>query len=188
VLLPPLKLSGCPSRISVVLALSVAILASIGASTFSRRGDWRSKGILAAFAIVMAIDLWPTPFTVTPVVRPAWAMALRDLPLKGAVISRAYDDPGAELYCQTLYERPMAFGYISRIPTSAYQNDVRVLQCARNGDMTALRRDLGFVYVVLRRNMAVPGLPIAYSDDRVVIQELAVRPATESTSASAKFH
>jgi hypothetical protein len=171
-LLPPLKLSGCPSRITVMFALSVSILASVGIGAIWSRRRWTSAAMIAAFAMAMAIDLWPIPFASTPVLYPNWTTALRQLPLKGAVISRAYDNPGAELYCQTLYDRPMAFGYISRVPASVNENDAIILACAENGSFAALRDKMGFVYLILGRNARLPNLPIVYSDDTVVIQEL----------------
>jgi len=172
-LLPPLKLGGCPSRISVLLALAVSVLASVGVAAICNRHHWTSAVVICAFVIWMVIDLWPIPFAYTPVIYPPWTTALRNLPLKGAVMSRAYNNnPCAELYCQTLYDRPMAFGYISRVPTSVTQNDDLILGCAQNGAFAALRHDFGFVYLVLRKDMRLPNLPIVYSDDTVVIEEL----------------
>jgi hypothetical protein len=176
-LLPPLRLSGCPGRISILLALAVSILASLGVAALWRRGRWAKVFIVPLLALILTIDLWPVPSKWTPVIYPAWALALRDLPLRGAVISNVYANPMVELYCQTLYDRPMAFGYISRVPQSVEDADAKIMACARAGDFTALRREFHFVYLILPTGAPLPKLPIVYADGTVVIQELPAKPA-----------
>lgn len=170
-LIPPLKLSGVPSRITVIAALALSILMSMGIASLWQRRDRISRWGLVAFAILMATDLAPVHLPTTPAFYPAWTAALRDLPLKGAVISQV-DDRCLELYYQTLYNRPMAFGYISRAPASVLLRNRHIVALARAGNFAALRHDFGFVYVVLRLRDAERGLQIVYSDARVVIQQL----------------
>jgi hypothetical protein len=169
--LPLLKLSGVPSRMTVMLALALSVLLALGVSTVLRSRAKYSTLLMALFAIVMAIDLAPIHLPSTPVYYPAWTAALRDLPLKGAVISQV-DDRCLELYYQTLYDRPMAFGYISRVPASVELRDQWIIELARERNFAALRRDMGFVYLVLPRKTPMPGLPIVYRDADVNIQEL----------------
>jgi hypothetical protein len=175
-LLPPIKLSGCPSRFSVMLALSLSILLTMGVASLSRRRGRAAKLILVVFAVGLMIDLSPGQLPSTPFSSPVWTTALRNLPLRGSVISLV-GDPCLELYYQTLFERPMAFGYISRTPTSVELNDRRIVSLARAGGFAALRRDLGFVYVVLPRSKSLPALHTVYADNAVVIQELPAQVA-----------
>jgi hypothetical protein len=169
-LVPTLKLSGCPSRMMVICALGTSVLMSLGITSLWQIPGRKHKTLIAIFALIMAIDLSPIKLPTTPVVYPAWTAALRDLPLKGAVISQV-DADGPELYYQTLYNRPMAFGYISRKPQSVVLLDRWIVAMARSRDFVSLRRDLGFVYLVLPHTQKMPGLPVVYSDGEVNIQE-----------------
>jgi hypothetical protein len=154
-----------------MFALALSILLSLGIASLWRRQDRRSTIIITIFAIIMAIDLWPIQLPTTPVFHPAWTTVLRNLPLKGPIISQV-DDRCLQLYYQTLHERPMAFGYISRSPASVDRNDRQIVALARAGNFAALRHDLGFVYVVVPRSREFPELHTVYSDDTVAIQEL----------------
>jgi hypothetical protein len=176
-LIPPLRLSGCPGRMMIMGALALSILMSLGIASFWQSGRIY-KGLVAIFAVIMAIDLSPIKLPTTPVIYPAWTAVLRDLPLKGAVISQV-DADGLQLYYQTLYDRPMAFGYISRKPQSVILFDRWIIQTARSGNFASLRRDMGFVYVVFPHGVKVPSLPIVYSDDAVNIQQLPDSGATK---------
>jgi hypothetical protein len=172
---PPLKLSGCPARMTVMLALALSMLLSLGVSSIWQRRNRSAWIIPSLFAAAMAIDLSPIRLPNTPAFYPAWTAVLRNLPLKGAVISQV-DDRCLELYYQTLYDRPMAFGYISRVPASVLRRDRRIALLGRIHDFSALRA-LGFVYLVLPRTTPEAGLPIVYSGDQVVIQQLPDPPA-----------
>ena len=169
-LLPSLQLSGCPGRISIMFALAISMLLSLGIAQICRQRDRISRAFLPVFAILVAVDLCPRGLPTNQPDCPRWTTVLRDLPRHGAVISNV-GDLGQELFQQTLYDRPMAFGYVSRLPKSVDTEDRQIAALARAHDFAALSR-MGFAYLVLPPDRKLPDLPLVYSDDEVNIQEL----------------
>jgi hypothetical protein len=170
VLLPSLRLSGCPGRIAVMYALASSILMAYGIAAVGRSGGWRARVVLPLFAILMVGDLWPGQLPTTIPQYPAWTRALHDLPRPGAVICPVGEHCWP-LWYQTLYDRPNLFGYVSRFPNSVNQRDAAVVALARGHRYADLQR-MGFAYVVLAKERSLPGLPIVYSDAEVNIQEI----------------
>ena len=71
----------------------------------------------------------------------------------GAVIDLASNGPQA-LYYQTVHEKPLAFGYISRTPTSVDQADLALARLIVDGAWDDAVRTNGFRYVVRRDRAA----------------------------------
>jgi hypothetical protein len=170
-LVPMLQLGGCPGRITVMAALAVSMLMSLGVASIWRSHAGLSRTvILIAFAMLMGIDLWPSQLPTTPAIVPAWTTVLRNLPERGAVISNV-GDANMQLYSQTLFDRPMALGYISRVPASVDADDRHTIAIAQAHDYSGLRQ-MGFAYVLLPHERRLPGLTVVYADDEVNIQQL----------------
>jgi hypothetical protein len=169
-LLPPLKLSGCPDRISIMFALAMSMLMSLGIREILQRHQRAAAAVVCVFAIIMAIDLSPTGLATIRVPPAHWATVLRDLPEPGSVIAKV-DGPGSALYYQTLFDRPMAYGYISRVPQRVDASDRQIAALVQAGDFAALRK-MGFVYLVLPADGRVDGLPKVYADDQVNILQI----------------
>jgi hypothetical protein len=170
-LIPPLQLSGCPVRISVMFALAASMLAAMGAAWLLRQpGRW-PIALLIVCAVSMPIELWPSPLPVTPNSVPPWTVALRRLPIPGAVISTE-GEFGVALYYQTLFDRPMAYGYISRVPMSVDAEDRRIAALGRSGDFAALRA-MGFAYAITPAGRRLATLPLVHSDRDVNIWQIA---------------
>ena len=60
------------------------------------------------------------------------------------------------LYFQTIHEKPLAFGYISRVPASVARVDYQMNELAEGGEWGRLREEFGIRYLV-----AEPALPVA---------------------------
>jgi hypothetical protein len=121
-LIPTLKLSGDPDRLIVMTFLAAAVLSSLVLSklNLSKR---KGKMLLAIFAVVLFLELWPGPYAANPAVEPAYAFALEKLPGKSGVLDNAAVSQSAQLYHQIAFLKPMILGYISRTPLSVQTKD-----------------------------------------------------------------
>lgn len=165
---PPWRLAGVPVRMMVMVQLAVAVLAAAGWHAASTSASRRIRiGALAALAVI-AVEYAPYPMPVTAANVPAYVRALADMPA-GAVIDLASNGPQA-LYYQTVHHKPMAFGYISRTPTSVDLADLALTQLIIGGEWEEAARQNGFRYVVKRDRAAevmmrgLDGAPLAPID------------------------
>jgi hypothetical protein len=77
---------------------------------------------------------------------PEWVAKLESLP-DGAVLDLASNAPLA-LYYQTAHHKPIAFGYISRTPTSVDEQDQRLAALIKTGNWDMVSKEYAFAYVV----------------------------------------
>jgi hypothetical protein len=111
---PPMRLTGVPVRMASVVLLCTALLASRGLAGFLR--GLRTRAALLLFFVLCAMDFWPSPLPLTQPDVPDYYAALARLPA-GAV--HGPDLEGADvMYQQTLFQKPMSLGCISRRPQS----------------------------------------------------------------------
>jgi hypothetical protein len=165
---------------TVMVALALSVLAACGLSAIMRLPRAPAIAVGVLFVLGMIVELWPTQqatYAANDV--PPWVAVLRNLPERGAVVVAGPQSDGQLLYFQTIYNRPMAFGYISRVPTSVQSEDVRLLQVLRSGDWTRARSEFGFSYLAVTKAQRVPGLKLVYSDENFVIQELTTQAVIE---------
>ncbi len=165
---PPWRLSGVPVRMMVMVQLAVAVLAAAGWASARVSASTRVRtGVLAAL-VVIAIEYLPYPLPVTQAALPSYVQALAALP-DGAVIDLASNGPQA-LYYQTVHQKPMAFGYVSRTPTSVDQADLALSRLILTGAWDEAVRAGGFRYVIKRDRAAevmmrgLDGAPLAPID------------------------
>lgn len=144
---PPWRLAGVPLRMMVIVQLAVAVLAAAGWQ--ARFASRRSIGLAALVLALITIEYLPYPQPVTRPAVPAYVEQLKSLPA-GAVIDLASNGPQA-LYYQTVHEKPMAFGYISRTPTSVDVADQALAHLITTGAWEEAARTNGFRYVVWRQ-------------------------------------
>ena len=80
------------------------------------------------------------------------------------------------LYYQTIHEKPMAFGYVARIPKSVQDKEKTVKQLLRDKDFGRLHADWGFRYLVAGSDQeltsAYSSLKLIYGDHEACIYEL----------------
>ena len=78
------------------------------------------------------------------------------------------------LFYQTIHQKPMAFGYISRPTRSVEAKSTELRRTFETGDYEKLYREYGFRYLILPRDMnlvAALGSPI-YQDTDAQIYDL----------------
>lgn len=167
-LFPPWRLAGVPVRMMVMVQLAVAVLAAAGWHAARTSPHRRVRAASLVALLVIAVEYLPYPLPVTSTAVPSYVRALADLP-DGAVIDLASNGPQA-LYYQTVHHKPIAFGYISRTPTSVDQADLALSALILAGAWDEAARSGGFRYVIKRDRVAevmmrgLDGAPLAPID------------------------
>jgi hypothetical protein len=149
---PPWRLAGVPLRMMVMVQLATAVLAAAGWQALLTSPHRLRRVMASALLAAIAIEYLPFPQAVTTTEVPSYVTALKTLPA-GAVIDLASNGPQA-LYYQTVHEKPIAFGYISRTPTSVDQADMALAKLVLDGSWEQAARANGFHYVVKRDRAA----------------------------------
>lgn len=178
-LFPLLRIARSVSRFSVVVMLSLGVLAALGSAWLLRRVDVRgecprSKGLLLLVTLaligVIGVEYLAVPYPVSfpethpfhyQLAREPGEFAILDIPMDG------WDRP-ANLLFQTVHGKPLISGYTSRPNPLAPVWRVPVLQTFRylapdinSGDVVALAEtvlaDLNVRYVVVHKHDLPPG-------------------------------
>ena len=143
---PPWRLSGVPLRMMIMVQLMVAIMAAGGIRAILGSTSRKKHGVIIAVIIILIIDFLPTPMLVTAPKFPKYVDTLKNLP-EGAVLDIA--SPAAvSLYYQTIHQKKMAFGYISRVPSSVDRADQILAKMILDGKWEQLAREYHFRYIV----------------------------------------
>lgn len=171
---PPLKLSGVPVRMMVMVTLSAAVISAIVLSRikFSSRNG---KIIFAVFASILFIEMWPGNLPMTPAKVPDYVYALKSLPSSGGgVFDNGAETASHALYNQTVHEKPMALGYISRTPQSVEEKDwllVAALLESRYSEICSVYRIR--YYATSNDNLLnTNDYPVVYQDEQTTIYDL----------------
>jgi len=178
---PLLRLSGCPVRMMSMVSLSAGVLFAYGLTMLGRgagRGRWV---VIALLLAVLCVEYLPDPFPRTSSAVPPHVEVLRDLPDAGAVVdleARA----GWSLYYQTVHQKPLAFGYISRAPSSVETKRRRILHRAERGQYDVICREPGVAYLVVAAGIECPSLRLVHRDARANIY--ACRDSASDTAAA----
>jgi len=90
----------------------------------------------------------PAPLPATRVDVPGYITALAGLPNDGGVVDLVTKNPTYALYYQTIHGKPVAFGYISRVPTSVTNEDYTLTQAIKKQDYGELWDTYHIRYIV----------------------------------------
>ncbi|MCC7362420.1 MAG: hypothetical protein IT317_23270 [Anaerolineales bacterium] len=114
--LPFFAWSRAPGRLSVLVALALAVLAALGYAALAPR--WKRRpvaGLLAVLIVFEALVVWPFPLT--PAARPGPVLALAAAPDARPALTLPRPDNDANLralYWQTLHQHPLLGGRVYR--------------------------------------------------------------------------
>jgi hypothetical protein len=143
---PPLRLSGVPIRMMIMVQLVAAIMVAGGfLALMKMRSPWK-YGICAAFLAAAAFEYLPTPIPLTKPSHPDYVEALKNLP-DGPVLDLA-SLPAWALYYQTIHGKKMGFGFMARYPASVERSSRRLSELIRSGKWEQAVRDYRFSYIV----------------------------------------
>ena len=176
-LIPGMALGGMPVRMVVMAILAASVLAAIGFADLLHRarGSRTYMAVVAIVLVVLLFEYLPGPLPARENPLPDFVRELKKLP-DGAI----YDLRSSKfhaLYYQTVHERPMAFGYISRISASVDAKTKELERVFAAGEYDQLYREYGFRYLILPRDMKLVddalGKPV-YQDNDAQIYDLSV--------------
>ncbi|MDH5769659.1 MAG: hypothetical protein OEZ31_12000, partial [Nitrospirota bacterium] len=178
---PFVKVSGVPVRMIIMATLSAAVISAMGFKVLFRESV--GKRLLAGLLlIILFIEYLPRPIPSSKVVIPPYVNFLKDLPdTKGIVDTTA--SPGLALYYQTIHEKPIAFGYLSRIPGSVNAEDQKLRQLISDKQYILLYRDYNIRYLVTDADTEIATeystIRMLYHDNKVKLYDLAAQEARE---------
>ena len=167
-ILPVLSGSGVPLRLTLIVYLSLSVLVAIGIKELAA-GNTYEKILLLFVIILLFIEYLPKPISITKVAIPKYINTLKDLP-DGAVID-GVSDRYQIMYNQTVHEKPMAFGYTSRVPISVWQKNNHLSELIRLRDYTALCRQYNFRYFLTDSVVDNYSASVKYDDGRIKIYD-----------------
>lgn len=175
-IIPDLKLSGVPDRMISITILSSAVIASMVLSKLDLKAR-KGQILTAIFFVVLAFELWPNilPYNVANAY-PAYVNALHKLPA-GGVLDDGASTTSWQLYDQTIFEKPMALGYISRVPTSVNAKDAIFVATVSAGDYSKLCSVYKIRYLTQPASRPLNiTFPIIYRDSQSLIYDLKDSP------------
>lgn len=186
-ILPPLRTSGVPIRISVMSSLCIAILSSLGLSLLlgsTRVQGWRGSQVWLPLSILIILffEYFPRPMPTMQMPTADYVEALKQLPV-GGVLDTVADDSEA-MFNQIVHEQPIALGYISRLTVSVAKKRSLLLQIIQDKDYGQLCPTFQLRYLVLAASsaetnaalkVAVPAAKAVYQDGEVNIYDLNCR-------------
>lgn len=174
--LPPLKLSGVPARMMVMVTLSVAVICALVLSKL-KLSERRSKILVVVFCLVLFVEMMPTDLPLTTNKYPQYAKALKTLQA-GIVFDNGAQDSPAALYSQTYYEKPMVLGYISRTPKSVEDKDWLIVAALLENRIDELCSNFKVRYYTTtdEKPLQTAAFPVVYKDNEVLIYDLKNSP------------
>lgn len=173
-ILPFLKLSGVPVRMAVMVTLAASVLSAMAVTLIPKS----PRGRMFAFVVIslLVIESLPAPLPAAPTDVPVYVTALAELPDEGGVLDQAAQTKYLQLYYQTVHQKPMAFGYIARTPTSVAEKGSLLRRTVNRGEYSKLWDTYRIRYIVTREAIeyADPYLlvELVYQDDDVNIYRL----------------
>ncbi len=175
-LIPMVKLGGVPVRYIIVTLLAASILASAGLARLSLGGR-RGRIAAAALFLLAVVETAPRPMPLTRLPEPGWVAALKALPDREPVLD-LLSDVTHGLYWQVLYDRPQAFGYISRTPRSVKRLNSPLLWMVQRGEARKIFPATRIRYLILSASAALdapnPEPAVIYRDREAAVYDLAV--------------
>lgn len=116
-ILPILKLSGVPIRMTIMTTLSAAVICGIGVAYLVRQKKIVANVVVGVIVLLAVIDSIPYSFNQTELEVPKIVEVIGSLPGEGSV----YDEVSprtAQVYYQTLHHKPISRGSLARRPKS----------------------------------------------------------------------
>ena len=171
---PPLKMSGVPVRMMVMVMLSASLLAAIGVREIIASGR-KTRWLILPIVGFLLFEYLPKPMPETRIPVPEYVDFLKKLPAQGGVIDLVAD-PSKSLYYQTVHQKPLAFGYIARVPMTVEKRNRRIRELIGNLEFNRLYWSYHFRYLVIEGRVlsstSKAYLRLLFDDGEVRIYEL----------------
>jgi hypothetical protein len=146
--LPPLRMSGVPVRMVVMSTLSAAVISAVGLKLL-QAGSARARLLVGGLLLLLVIEYLPGPLPASQVVVPECVYVLRHQPAGGVLdLSQSMSLP---LYYQIIHEKPIALGYVARLPRSVYERDLELARTFGARRFAELRERYGIRYILAEK-------------------------------------
>src|SRR5262249_44762555 len=173
-LFPPIKLSGAPASMTVMVMLVSSIITAIGLKIFFRNLSPVKMICFGLWSCLLFFEFLSKGITSSRIEIPDYIKLLKQAPGKGAVLDIVTEPPLA-LYYQTVHEKPLAYGYISRYPTSVVMEDEKKSQAFKLKSYEDLSRQYGVRFLITSYEEAMPHsewLTVLYRGSGVVLYRI----------------
>lgn len=169
---PGMKLSGMPVRMMFMVTFASAIIAAMVLAKIKTR-QTRGKALLIIFSLVLLIEVWPQTLPLTPSQAPQYVSALKSLPATGSVLDNAAKGEPQQLFHQTIHEKRMILGYISRTPQSLIDKEEPMIKLISQSKLEQLCGRYGLRYITTPpKRPLITSFPIVYKDQKAIIYDL----------------
>jgi hypothetical protein len=171
---PTLKLSGMPVRWILIVLIAGIVIVSYVLSRLNLK-TVRGVVLLFIFVVVSMIDLRPIklPLTNPQEYSQDYVYVLKDLPY-GAVLDDGARSGAEQLFHQTIHEKPMVFGYVTRTPQSVETKSFLIYADIAEGRPERLCsiHKLRYYTTPAFRPMKFGNFPVIYNDGNTLIYDL----------------
>jgi hypothetical protein len=167
---PPVKLSGAPVRMMVMVMLSTAVICAAGFKVLFQESQG-TRWLAGLLIILLFIEYLPKSIPSSKLVVPEHIKVLKNLSDSKGVIDAAAR-PTLALYYQTIHEKPIAFGYASRIPTSIRTKDQKLAQTLNDGQYQVLYCDYNIRFLIVDAARDISFSQLLYQDSEVRLYDL----------------
>jgi hypothetical protein len=176
-LLPTLQISGMPIRWILISLFAGIVLASWALTKINMRSAG-SRMFVAFIVIISLVDLWPRALPLTPPSFQPYVYFLKQQPY-GAVIDNGAMTGSEQLYNQTLHGKPIAFGYVTRLPKSVDEKDFHIfaaLEQHRYNELCSVYK-IRYVTLPAERPLQDITFPVIYHDHATLIYDVKNSPS-----------
>lgn len=171
---PLIRLAGVPIRMMMMVTLSVAVISTYGLGYLLRENKGK-LGFLFLFIALLFLEYLPKPLTLFNLTQPLYIKLLKNAPDRGVVLDLLSDDK-LTLYYQTIHEKPLAGGSLSRIPKSVIVKQAQLLAAVYKKEYKKLCRDFQVRYILTHKQMVNldddPSVKILFQDDGIRLYNL----------------
>ncbi len=172
---PPLKMSGVPVRMMVMVTLAASVIGAMGLKMLFRKPGILRSITGSILGIILVVDTLPAPMPTTAPQIPPYMDLLKHLPLDGGLMDTV-NPTSIALYYQTIHEKPLADGYISRYPASVFSTMKEKYLAFNNRDFFALSTEFNVRYLltssVIGDSPCVPAIDALYDSEQTRVYRL----------------
>ena len=166
---PPLRLSGCPVRMMVMVMLGASVISAFAFKMLFQKSAGR---FLAALLLIMLFfEYLPKSMPASQMHAPGYVKVLKNLPADYGIIDMITGASVAAYY-QTIHQKPMAFSDVSRLPRSVQNKDNKLRQLIHNKEYMKLYCDYKIRYLLTDAATEIEEGKMLYNDNGVKLYDL----------------
>ncbi|MCL4531664.1 MAG: hypothetical protein M1582_00475, partial [Actinobacteria bacterium] len=139
-------ISGVPLRMMVMVTLAASVLVALGFKLLLS-GSGARRIVPVLLVALMVVEFIPKPLPASALTVPPYVRVLAGLKDDKGVLDTVANKTMV-LYYQTVHQKPIALGYVSRLPKSVADIDYQLTTVFEQRDYAKLRNVFGIRYVV----------------------------------------